>query len=686
MHKFKYGGKDGQEYTLVEATDLVVVRTDEERELSKMDMSTESRSLVPNLLPIASFPEANVKVFKIVCKEPEKVLSMRNTIRKNLSQEKGIRFAGRVFKDQKTGTIFIYTENFFIKFKNEVSETDCLEILKKYKLSVKEKLVFAPNAYFVEASEGTGTKVFEIARALLDEEKVEAAHPELVREKKQKGIYPLQWHLKRTVINGRVIDQHVDLDNAWSVTKGANTTIAVIDDGVDIEHEEFQGRVVAPRDTVHNTNDPRPKSDEENHGTACAGVACGGGHHKASGVAPEAKLIPIRSGALGSVAESKAFAWAADNKADVISCSWGPRDGAWWNPGDPLHTTAFALPDSTRYALEYAIHNGRGGKGCVIVWAAGNGNEDVGFDGYASHPNVIAVAACNDRGKRSVYSDFGQEVWCSFPSSDIYVPEWNHPRSLTAGIWTTDRSGNKGYNEGGIDAETFLGDGAGNYTATFGGTSSSCPGVAGVAALILAVNPALTWLQVKELIKNSCDKIDEIDGNYDALGHSPLYGYGRVNAAKAVQNAKATLQKKEEFDISGTAFFNRDSEVPILENTITEDDFENNRFLGFRLQLSPFHPQLKLSYSVNINNLGFTEPVSDGDFAGTHDGRRKLIGFWIRLEGTLADEYDVLYEAEIRNTTVRSKAKNGEVCGTDNKRGEAIKEIKIQVVKKNSTP
>ncbi len=682
MFKFKYGGKEGQEYTLVEASDLVVVRTEEEQELSQMDMSSESRSLVPNLLPIASFPEANVKVFKIVNNQPEKVLSMRNTIRKKLSKEKGVRFAGRVFKDQKTGTIFIYTENFFVKFKNEIKEQECLSLLKKFELDIKEKLVFAPNAYFVEAKEGTGTKIFEIAESLLKQKEIETAHPELVREKKQKGIYPLQWHLKRTVINGRVIDQHVDLDNAWSITKGANTIIAVIDDGVDVDHEEFEGKIVAPRDAIRNISDARPKSDEENHGTACAGVACGSGNHKASGVAPEAKLIPIRSGGLGSMAEAKSFAWAADNGADVISCSWGPRDGAWWNPGDPLHTSFFALPDSTRYALDYAINTGRDGKGCVIVWAAGNGNEDVSFDGYASHPKVIAVAACNDRGRRSVYSDFGKEVWCCFPSSDIYVPEWNHPRPLTAGIWTTDRSGNKGYNEGGIDAEAFIGDRNGNYTATFGGTSSSCPGVAGIAALILSVNPELSWDQVRELIKNSCDKIDDQNGNYDANGHSPLYGYGRLNAAKAVDNAQDTLVKKEEFDVSGTAFFSRKSEVPILENTITDDDFENNRFLGFRLKLEPFHPDLNISYRVNVNNRGFTSWSKDGEYAGSTDGRRKVIGLAIKLEGPLANEYDVLYEAEIRHRRSRKKAKNGSVCGTDKRRGPAIKEIKIKVVKK----
>ncbi len=686
MHKFSYGGKDGKEYTLVEATDLVVVSTEEEQELSKMDMSSESRSLVSNMLPIASFPEVNIKVFKIVNNEPNKVISMRNSIRKSLSKEKGIRFAGRVLKDQKTGTIFIYTEKFFVKFRNEIPENRCQEIIDEHGLSVREKLVFARNAYFLEARENIGMQVFEIANKLLETAEVESAHPELVREKKHKGIYPLQWHLRRTTINGKMIDQHVDLEDAWNITKGAGTTIAVIDDGIDTDHEEFEGKIVAPRDTLLDIDDARPKSTEEMHGTPCAGVACGNGNFKASGVAPQAKLIPVRSGGLGSIAEAKAFAWASDNGADIISCSWGPRDGAWWNPDDPLHTSFFALPDSTRYAIEYVLDTGRSGKGCVIVWAAGNGNEDIKYDSYASHPGVIAVAACNDRGKRSVYSDFGKEVWCSFPSSDIYMPEWNVPRPLTAGIWTTDRSGSEGYNEGGINAESFIGDMEGNYTATFGGTSSACPGVAGVIALMLSVNPKLTYREVKEVLRNSCDKIDKEEGNYDASGHSLLYGYGRVNAKKAVDNAKAATTESalEEFDVEGTVLFSNDSEVVIKENTITEDEHEGNRFLGFSLKLKPYNPHLSIKYSVNINNKGFTKPGLDGTFVGTADKRRKLIGFTIELEGALAKDYEVTYQAEIRNKKKRSTGKNGEVCGTIEKRGEAIKEILINVRKKPS--
>ncbi|MGI0150304.1 MAG: S8 family serine peptidase, partial [Thermoplasmata archaeon] len=216
----------------------------------------------------------------------------------------------------------------------------------------------------------------------------------------------------------------------------------------------------------------------------------------------------------------------AQHGADVISCSWGPSDGDFTDPNDPLHDEVVPLPDSTRLAIEWTLHNGRNGKGCVIVWAAGNGNERVDNDGYASNPGVIAAAACNDSGKKSDYSDFGNAVWCAFPSSDLTTGK-------TPGIWTTDLPGTGGYNQG----STSRGDAAGNYTNSFGGTSSAAPGVAGVAALILSRNPGLRWDQVKDILKRSGDRIDPASGGYNASGHSPVFGYGRVNARRALELA-----------------------------------------------------------------------------------------------------------------------------------------------------
>ncbi len=384
---------------------------------------------------------------------------------------------------------------------------------------------------------------FTAGSTSINRDDVEYCHPELLRKRSFRAISPQQWHLKTTVVNGVTIAASANVEAAHQITQGEGITIAVIDDGVDIDHVEFRssGKIVAPRDATQNSNDPRPKDNfyPDDHGTACAGVSCADGNFGASGVAPKAKLMPIRlASGLGSQQESNAFKWAADNGADVISCSWGPPDGQWFNPKDPMHNRRVPLPASTKLAIDYATTKGRGGKGCVVLFAAGNGNESVDNDGYASYERVIAVAACNDRGQRSVYSDFGDAVWCAFPSSDFGYAPFSHPEPLTTGIWTTDRTGNPGYNQGFITD----GDPSGNYTNSFGGTSSSCPGAAGVGALVLAVNPNLRWQEVKDLFKSSCDKIDPSGGLYDGNGWSKYYGYGRLNAETAVTLAQPQPQ------------------------------------------------------------------------------------------------------------------------------------------------
>jgi hypothetical protein len=157
-------------------------------------------------------------------------------------------------------------------------------------------------------------------------------------------------------------------------------------------------------------------------------------------------------------------------------------------------------------------------------FAAGNGNESVDNDGYSNYERVLAVAASNDRNQRSVYSDFGDAVFCAFPSQDFEFPEEGRPVPLTPGIWTTDRTGKVGYSDD-------------NYTKTFGGTSSACPGAAGVAALVLSCNESLRWDEVRDIMRRSCDRIDPEGGQYDEEGHSPFYGYGRLNAEKAARTA-----------------------------------------------------------------------------------------------------------------------------------------------------
>ncbi len=524
MYYLRYGGQTGKRIGLAVSDDLVVTRTREARSLESAVSTRDSLEAFDRTQVIASFPDAGVDVHRVTA--PKAVKASRDSVRKALKAESGLRFAGRVLVDPKSKRPVIYTENLFVKFRDDAAASKCRALLKSLGLTVTRELFFVSNAFFVAAPEGTGLKVFAIADSLLKEHLVELCHPELIREVRQRAAFAQQWHLNKATIAGQVVDQHANVEAAWELSEGDGVIIAVIDDGVDIDHEEFTGagKIVSPRDVTRRTDNPRPGL-RDHHGTACAGVACANGLHGASGVAPMARLMPIRlASGLGSQAEADAFVWAADHGASLISCSWGPRDGAWWDPDDPLHDQVVPLPDGTRLAIDYAMANGRGGKGCVICWAAGNGNESVDNDGYASYGKVISVAACSDRGQRSVYSDFGQANWCCFPSNNF-----GPPPPLTPGIWTTDRTGRAGYNTRPSPD--------GDYVDSFGGTSSACPGAAGIAALVLARNPELRWDEVKEILKQSCDQIDVAGGDYDANGHSPKYGFGRLNGRRAVELA-----------------------------------------------------------------------------------------------------------------------------------------------------
>jgi Subtilase family len=521
-----YGGENGKTVQLEVDPDLVVVRARSGESLREGPVPRREAALLDEVEPVLSFPEVGVEVYR---RREQSSRSMEE-MRRELQESPATRFAGRVLVDEHSREPVLYTENLFVKFHDDKRRDECLAVLRDAGLIVKRELPYATNAFFVAAPEGTGQRVFDIANALLEREDVEYCHPELVRRLGRRAIFPQQWHLKATTVNNQWVSASANVEAAHTITEGEGVTIAIIDTGIDIDHEEFssQDKVVAPWDTTSGDANPRPNSRSENHGTACAGVACGDGRLGACGVAPQARLMPIRMiSQLGSQAEADAFSWAADNGADVISCSWGPADGDWWNPDDPLHDTEFPLPDSTRLAIDYAVTNGRDGLGCVVFFAAGNGNESVDNDGYASYERVLPVAASNDRNRRSVYSDYGDAVFCTFPSNDFEFSDEGRPAPLTPGIWTTDRMGRVGYS-------------VGNYTNSFGGTSSACPGAAGVAALVLSVNEALYWEEVKGILRRSCNQIDQQNGQYDYNGHSRFYGYGCLDAEKAVRPGRLT--------------------------------------------------------------------------------------------------------------------------------------------------
>jgi len=248
---------------------------------------------------------------------------------------------------------------------------------------------------------------------------------------------------------------------------------------------------------------------EEVHGTSVAGLAAAQGDNTigVTGVAWNCAIMPVRI--LGSVFLTEAdFAtairWAAIQGADVINNSWGVQMSTW--------AVRSAVSDVT---VTGGI--GRQGKGCVVVWAAGNTGDRLPATDPASYPEVIAVGASDHHDERWNYSCYGPELDLVAPSGNMSM--WRSGQDL----WTTDVTGYYGYSIENLDPTISV-----DYTDQMAGTSGACPVVAGVAALVLSVNPDLTEYEVRQILYQSA--VDLGDPGFDEF-----YGHGRIDAYAALE-------------------------------------------------------------------------------------------------------------------------------------------------------
>jgi len=337
-----------------------------------------------------------------------------------------------------------------------------------------------------------------------------------------------QWHLENRAQNPRTL-AGADLRalGAWETTRGdASVIVAINDDGVDLNHNDIP-LMRDENDALVGVNLPDNLEESLNfgccsHGTAVAGVSTAIGDNEVgtSGVCPGCTAMPVFQdffGGNGDVATAETFTIPTDLGAGVINNSWGPPDAnpSFMDEPNPLEPLSNVIED----ALSYTMTEGRDGKGTLILFAGGNGNEDTNTDAYVSHPLTLGIAAVNAAGFKSYYSDFGDGIWVAAPSNGGH---------LVPGITTSDITGPGGYDNSDV-------------TDSFGGTSSATPAASGVVGLILSANRELTALQVKDILRRTSRKIDRIRGEYepDADGFlwSRYYGYGLVDAHAAVRAA-----------------------------------------------------------------------------------------------------------------------------------------------------
>ncbi|MFT6239302.1 MAG: subtilisin family serine protease [Akkermansiaceae bacterium] len=359
------------------------------------------------------------------------------------------------------------------------------------------------------------------ARPLLSQKRSPRLTPNDPRFAYRNSNTSYQWHLKNTGQNGSIAGLDVNVTSVWDTYLGTGVTVSVVDDGVQVAHEDLASNINSSIDHDWNDNtpnDPTPPLDLQadgtyySHGTSVAGVIASRGDNNlgTTGAAPRANIVGLKilAAEVSPAEEAEALAWRTDI-IDICNNSWGtPDDGFTLYKTDPLIVSALA--DS--------VANGRGGKGTIYVWSAGNGRIDkdyANYDGFVNQPETIGVGSINFQGNQSVYSESGANLLISAPSDN----DEGEP-GITTTTLTTE----------------------GTYTDFFGGTSSAAPLVSGVIALILEANPNLGWRDVQEVLIRSARKVDSSNPGWsdNSAGFHFHHGYGAgmIDAAAAVTLAK----------------------------------------------------------------------------------------------------------------------------------------------------
>ena len=286
----------------------------------------------------------------------------------------------------------------------------------------------------------------------------------------------------------------INASSAWNYATGKGVYVGVFDTGIDHNHPDLADNLTSLVYDTYTNDDVYAMYGLTGHGTHVAGIisAIRNNGIFSSGVAPDANLVSISSKLslyleLATEKLANGFNWAVQKGIDVINCSWHWRESE-------------LLCD----AIDNAIQSGRNGKGCIVIFAAGNDSiSQVSFPAnYKSE--ILAVGSVNKYGTRSDFSNYGSGL-------DVVAP-----------------------------GDTILSTLPNSDVGFKSGTSMAAPHVSGIAALILELNPDLTGQQVRDIIEQSTIKVDDIE--YTNTLNRPngtwnqYYGYGLVDALKAVQN------------------------------------------------------------------------------------------------------------------------------------------------------
>lgn len=519
-----------------------------------------------------------------------KVSLNKNTLKKGYSEQKdSLNLTSKIipcFLD-KEGNSFGLSSYFYVKLKQVSDSTFLKEQALINHVSIIRTNPFRPEWYLLSCTDQTSGNAIDMANHFYESGYFEAAEPDFIQDNLlslavNDPYYTDQWNLANLGQYGNRSFLDIDASQAWQLSTGKNVVVAVVDDGIELNHPDLQKNIYASSYDAYYRTSPCTLWGE--HGTACAGII--GAVNNSSGitgVAPDCKLMsvrhPLSNIPTASFDLAAGIEWAWQNNAEVISCSW-------------------RLPTPTQIideAITNAITKGRNGKGCIMIFAVGNDNKN-----YIYYPanlkNTIAVGAMSPCGERkSPSSCDGEKRWGSHYGDqlDVVAPGVLIPTTDLTGAIGINSKNSIHINAGGTKRTSDYSDT--DYTVWFNGTSSACPHVAGIAALILAVRPELTQQEVRSIIQESCVKLPgytftNTSAHPDGSWNQEV-GHGLVNAYRALVLATKS------FKIEGPTIVNQKSTYTLnylpkgatlqwstLRNTATVTEQAENR-ITYR-----FHP------------------------------------------------------------------------------------------------
>ncbi|MFT3802456.1 MAG: S8 family serine peptidase [Burkholderiaceae bacterium] len=352
-----------------------------------------------------------------------------------------------------------------------------------------------------------------------------------------------QWYLSNTGQSGGRSGEDLRALAGWQAApgKGAGVRIAIVDDAVEVTHQDLSPNVDLSLSHSYQLdapfeNFPLPCAAGTEHGTSVAGIAAARDQNGLGvrGVAPRATLVaydPVQTRFDADIADALTRELSS---ISIYNNSWGLPDNGVLQPSPAVYQSAIAR----------GLREGRGGRGAVYLFAAGNGGcyyndgagygieptvddpnhcnsytDNANFDGFVNQFGVIPVCAVDDEGKRPWYGERGANVLVCGLSSDR-----GHGTDAIDGSYVT--------------STTVRND----YTQGFSGTSASTPQVSGVVALMLEQRPELSWRDVRLILARSARQNDPTDPRWvsvNGLHYHPDYAFGTVDAGAAVTLAKS---------------------------------------------------------------------------------------------------------------------------------------------------